>query len=238
MNSESKRTLVALASAIILPLAAWAGPVDKEKNQKWSFEEDAVEALPSGWKIEGTQQDGPLATWAVTEEASAPDGKKALTLTSPNHTSSSTFNLCWTNAVTFKDGEIEVKLKANAGAEDQGGGPIWRVRDKDNYYICRANPLESNLRVYFVKEGKRKQLGSATVDIASGAWQGITIRHVGSHMECLLNGKKLLDVDDSTFPDAGGVGVWTKADAATSFDGLEVHLNEAAETTPPSTATK
>jgi hypothetical protein len=30
------------------------------------------------------------------------------------------------------------------------------------------------------------------------------------------------DQRDSTFPDAGSVGVWTKADSVTEFDGLSV----------------
>ena len=34
-----------------------------------------------------------------------------------------------------KPGSNDVKVKAGTGREDQGGGPIWRVLDKDNYYI-------------------------------------------------------------------------------------------------------
>jgi len=37
-----------------------------------------------------------------------------------------------------------LKFKAIDGQEDQGGGPVWRYEDADNYHICRANPLESN----------------------------------------------------------------------------------------------
>ena len=36
------------------------------------------------------------------------------------------------------------------------------------------------------------------------------------------DGKKLLVAEDSTFPDAGQIGLWTKADARTSFDDLSV----------------
>ena len=37
-----------------------------------------------------------------------------------------------------------------------------------------------------------------------------------------LDGKKLLVAEDSTFPDAGQIGLWTKADARTQFDELTV----------------
>ena len=41
---------------------------------------------------------------------------------------------------------------------------------------------------------------------------------------CSFNGQPTLRVKDTTFGDAGGVGVWTKADAASAFDDLEVRL--------------
>jgi len=34
----------------------------------------------------------------------------------------------------------------------------------------------------------------------------------------VYNGKQLFEVEDSTFSDAGKVGLWTKADSTTLFD--------------------
>jgi hypothetical protein len=36
----------------------------------------------------------------------------------------------------------------------------------------------------------------------------------------LYNGKPLFEVEDSTFGDAGKVGLWTKADSVTLFDDI------------------
>lgn len=47
----------------------------------------------------------------------------------------------------------------------------------------------------------------------------------GNHIQCLLDGRKYLDVKDDTFSDAGRVGLWTKADAQTQFDDFEVTGN-------------
>jgi hypothetical protein len=186
------------------------------------FDEEKAGELPAGWRAEGTNQKGPLATWKVTADASAPSKSNALTLTSANHDSSSTFNICWTDRVRFKEGRIDVALKPNSGSVDQGGGPIWRVQDKDNYYLCRANPLESNFRVYYVKDGSRRELASANVTIASGKWHAIAIEHHGDHITCFLDGEKLLEANDDHLPNAGAVGVWTKSDAASSFDDFKV----------------
>lgn len=204
------------------------GEEHEEHSGEWpvttavDFGAAAVGSLPAGWKIEGTSQEGPLATWKVVADPSAPSQPNVLALTSPNHDSGDTFNLCWTDKIRFRDGAIEVSMKAISGQEDQGGGLIWRAQGKDDYYICRANPLESNFRVYYVKDGSRHQLASAKTEIATGKWHTIRIEHVGDHIECSLDGKELLDAKDSTFPAEGGIGLWTKSDAACEFDDLKL----------------
>ncbi len=45
---------------------------------------------------------------------------------------------------------------------------------------------------------------------------------VGPKITCYLDGKPLLEAEDSTFTDAGVVGLWTKADAQSYFDDLTV----------------
>ena len=110
----------------------------------------------------------------------------------------------------------------SAGVVDQGGGLIWRVKDHDNYYIARWNPLEDNFRVYYVKEGRRVQLDSANVKADPTKWHTIKIEQRGDAIACYLDEEKLLALKDKTFAEAGGVGLWTKADAATAFDDLVI----------------
>jgi hypothetical protein len=38
----------------------------------------------------------------------------------------------------------------------------------------------------------------------------------------LVDGKKSLEADDSTFPDAGKIGLWSKSDARSYFDDLSI----------------
>jgi hypothetical protein len=215
-DDEGAPTAVAAASASSLAPAPLSGAT------VLAFDQEPAGALPAGWKAEGTNQKGPVATWKVIADATAPSKPNVLSLTSPNHDSGSTFNVCWTDRARFKEGRIEVSLKPNTGSEDQGGGPIWRVQDKDEYYICRANPLESNFRVYYVQNGSRHQLASADVKIATGKWHTIAIEHHGERIACWLDGEKLLEATDGHLPNAGGVGVWTKSDAASSFDDLKI----------------
>ncbi|NOX18343.1 MAG: DUF1080 domain-containing protein [Chlorobi bacterium] len=191
-------------------------------NLKLSFDDVAIGHIPSGWVIEATNQKGPLATWKVIEDKTAPSGDKVLAMTQPNHEFGGTFNLCWTNGISFLNGEIKVMFKANSGVEDEGGGVIWRAQDKGNYYIARFNPLEDNFRIYYIKDEARKILASARVKLAAGKWRELKIVQNGKHITGYLNGEKLLEVDDDAFTEPGGVGLWTKADAVTSFDNFEV----------------
>ncbi|NPA94460.1 MAG: hypothetical protein GXO58_03420 [Thermodesulfobacteria bacterium] len=189
----------------------------------WDFEKVDVGALPPGWKVEATGQYGPLATWQVQLDPSAPSGKKVLALSSTNHHSGSTFNLCWTDMVPFVDGSISVALRPISGRIDRGGGIMWRVQDKDNYYVARFNPLEDNFRIYYVKNGHRMMINSARVRLGPG-WHTMKIVQRGDEYKCFLDGKLYLEGRDSHFEKEGGVGLWTKADAVTSFDNFKVVL--------------
>ncbi len=186
------------------------------------FDDMPTGSLPAGWRVDQTNPEGKAATWAVSQVESAPSGKNTLALTRTNHGGQDTFNLCWTPEPRFAEGALEIRLHADAGEVDQGGGLAWRIQNANNYYICRMNPLESNLRVYFVKDGKRVQLATAQVSHRAGEWHLLRIEHSGTHIVCWLDGEKLLEAEDASLPEQGGIGCWTKADARTSFDDLKI----------------
>jgi len=204
-----------------------AAPMPLGPSQVFDFDGEPAGRLPAGWRVEGTRSGlggggAGLAEWAVVDDASAPSGSQALAVTASRHGEQDTFNLCWTDKVSFRDGRLRVAVKAVSGDVDQGGGPIWRVQGRDDYMLCRYNPLEQNFRVYRVHHGVRTQLGSARVDLEGGDWHVIEVVQSGPHVTCTLDGGALLQADDDLLPAAGGVGVWTKADALTAFDDLGV----------------
>lgn len=181
--------------------------------------EASVGAVPPGWTVGKTGQ-GPGSEWVVVEDTTAPGGK-ALAQTS-NKGPRSLFNLCIADGTSFQDVDLTVSFKAIAGKIDRGGGPVWRYRDANNYYVARMNPLEDNYRVYKVEDGKRTQLGSADVKVPAGQWHDIRVVHKGKQIKCYLDGKLSMEVTDNTFEAAGQVGLWTKADAQTRFVGFHV----------------
>ena len=160
------------------------------------------------WRAASTGGSGPVASWK------AQGGEAALV--SINHDSQDRFNLLVNEQIQHANLRIGVSIHADGGKIDQGGGPMWRVKDADNYYVCRYNPLESNYRVYVVHNGNRIQLATALVNAGTG-WHRIEAEHVDDRITCWLNGKKLLEARDTTIRGAGVVGLCTKADAQTSF---------------------
>jgi|GEM_PF-101556 len=191
--------------------------------QSWNFDTDAPGKVPSDWSIRQTRPTTALATWEIMTDRTAPSKPNVLALTKTEN-DDPTFNLATAKGTSFRDIDLTVNVKAIRGQTDQGGGPIWRCQDENNYYVTRFNPLESNFRVYYVKNGRRKQLRSARIDTIPGTWYTVRVTMIGHHITAYLDGKKLLEATDDTFTNAGMVGLWTKSDAVTRFDDLQVHI--------------
>lgn len=196
---------------------------EEEEEIVYNFDKDEEGALPRGWTSSKTGKGG-LGKWVVVNDETAPSKHHVLAQISKENLGYH-FSVTVIDNTNYSDLEIELKFKAVDGQEDQGGGPVWRYSNADNYYICRANPLESNFRVYKVVDGNRRQLQSADVDIPSNIWHTMEVEQVGDHIKCWLNDKLYLDVKDDTFKE-GKVGLWTKADAVTYFDDLEIETED------------
>jgi hypothetical protein len=181
----------------------------------WSFEKEKLGQALSGWSVAETAGTGTPATWIIVVDAEHAGKCVAIT---KNSNSGKTFNLLLADKTQYKNPEISVMVKAVAGKEDQGGGPVWRVIDANNYYVCRWNPLEDNLRVYYVKDGQRKQIASATVKADPAVWHRIEVEQEGAKIEVEFDGMEMIEVSDATFTEAGQVGLWVKADGESQFD--------------------
>jgi hypothetical protein len=185
---------------------------------------DAAETgkSPTGWTVAITGKGEPR--WTVEKDDSAPS--KPNVLKQSGEVPGPSFPLCIKDASALKDGFVEVKFKSVSGKGDQAAGVIWRCADPDNYYICRPNALEDNVVLYKVEKGKRKALdivgrkGGYGVEekVAPQTWHTLRVEFAGKKFTVLFNGKKLFDVEDETFKEAGKVGLWTKADSVMLFD--------------------
>ncbi|MFO0972191.1 MAG: hypothetical protein U1A27_01960 [Phycisphaerae bacterium] len=189
-------------------------------GQAWTFDDAPADRPPPGWQFGYTHAAGGHGEWKIVRDDRPKFATNILRLAA--RSDSTTFNLALATGTSYQDVDVRVRLRPDSGREDRGGGLVWRCRDADNYYLCRLNPLESNFRVYRVVAGKRTQLASADAIAAAGKWYALRATMVGNHIVCRLDEQKLLDVTDNTIKSAGMIGLWTKADASSSFDNLAV----------------
>jgi hypothetical protein len=189
-------------------------------TRSWSFDSHPVGQPPSGFAFGRTGR-GKEGTWVVRSAAGAPSGSNVLAQTDADPTDYR-FPVAWVKDLSLRNVDVRVRCKPISGTVDQACGLVFRVRDADNYYLTRANALESNVRLYFVRGGRREQIATYNGKVAAGAWHELRALAVGDHIEVHWDGVKVIDQRDSTFPDAGSVGVWTKADSVTEFDDLSV----------------
>ncbi|MFC7738405.1 hypothetical protein ACFQX4_21915 [Roseomonas sp. GCM10028921] len=201
---------------------ALAGHRATAQNQprRFDFEDAAVGGQPLGFSFALTGGGGPVR-WAVLEDRSSPAGPKVLAETSKDRTDDR-FPLAIVEGTTARDVVVAVRFKPVSGAVDQAAGLVARLRDQRNYYIARANALEGNVRLYRVVDGRRTQFAGVDVRVPRDRWQTLSLRVEGDRIAVSLDDRKLFDATDRAFTEAGRVGLWTKADSVTHFDGLEV----------------
>ena len=190
----------------------------------FTFNNNKIEKIPVGWSQCFTGK-GEKTDWKILDD----NGNKVLAQLSednPNYH----FNEIVYDGFTVKNVELKVKIKGVKGKMDQGGGFIWRYIDAGNYYVVRLNPLEDNVVMYKVENGKRTDLPlidlgktyGVDVEPLGNGWNSLELKVLDDLFTVYLNEKQIFQVKDKTFLSAGKIGLWTKADAVSYFDNFRV----------------
>jgi 3-keto-disaccharide hydrolase len=215
-----RAALAALTLGLVAPMAA---------TQTVSFDDQKPGEAARGFSCVLTGKGRP-GVWTIETDATAPTPPRVLAQTDEDSTGYR-FPVCVLDAVSAADVDLSVRFRAVKGSTDQAAGVVWRFRDRDNYYLLRANALENNLVLYKVEAGKRTDLKpkgagmfayGRKVKVPSGVWGTLRVVAKGPVFQAYLNGEELFEVEDRTFVGAGKIGVWTKADSVTYFDDLRV----------------
>ena len=214
-----------LTILLMAVVALGATIIVQATTRKVDFTDDAVGQPPKGFEFGHTAKVGAPGKWVV--QAEGPN--KYLAQIDPDNTRAR-FPVAVVADVTAADVDLSVRFKPVSGRVDQAAGLVWRFQNEDNYYIVRANALENNVVLYKVEKGKRTDLPvkgegrtyGKKAQVPSGQWSTLRVVAAGPRFEVHFNGSKLYEVEDSTFGQAGKIGVWTKADSVTQFDDLTV----------------
>ena len=184
----------------------------------WTFDSSAAGAAPHGFSF-GRTGSGRVGQWVVRSAPDAPSAPNVLAQEDSDRTDYR-FPVAVADSLLFGDVSVSVRCKPVSGHVDQACGIVWRYQDQNNYYLARANALEDNVRLYYVKDGRRIQTAGWNGKVRSGAWHELRVDMRVDRIEVSFDGKQVIQARDSKFTAPGKVGVWTKADSHTLFDDL------------------
>jgi hypothetical protein len=193
---------------------------DALRVRTFNFDGDKVGAPPAGFSF-GRTGDGRPGRWIVQAAPDAPSKPNVLAQVDTDATDFR-FPVAVADGPSLKDLRLSVKCKPVAGEVDQACGLVWRYRDAGNYYVARANADENNVRLYYVKGGRRRQIAGWDGTVQTGVWHTLGVEARADGVVVFFDGRKVMEKKDATFGEAGKVGVWTKADSVTYFDDLTV----------------
>ena len=120
----------------------------------------------------------------------------------------------------FHDGEITVRFKPLAGKSDQAAGILFDLKENGDYLVLRANALEDNLILFRYQNGRRSAVKEVkNAPAPSGIWHDLKVTVNGKELKGFLDGKLLLEQPLEN-PVSGKVGLWSKDDSVTLFEGF------------------
>lgn len=174
----------------------------------WTFDNDTSAGLPAGaLPFSGA--------WDVRAEDGTPSPPHALCDTSTTEVAA----LSLGDAV-YTDVVLSARFKPVSGRAAQAAGLIFRVRDKDNYYVLAANALEHRVTLDKHAGGRRSGIKEGSATVVAGQWQQLRVEAVGDRLRGFLDGRLVVEASDDTHK-AGTVGLWTKADSVACFDDVD-----------------
>jgi len=185
-----------------------------------SFAHDAVGKPPAQFAFAVTGA-GPEVRWEVQEDPLVP-GHRHILVQSGKTEPGENVALAILKDRVLQHGEIAVRFRVNSGEDDQSAGIVWRYKDPQTYYLVRASAKEDACSVYQIKKGKMKLIDSKPVIIIPYTWHELRLIFVNKDFTAFVDGELALGGKDSSYLDAGQIGLCTLSDSVVRFDDLRV----------------
>lgn len=195
-----------------------------ETSKTWNFDSLSSGTLPDGFRL-GRLYDGrPAGDWQVLETADAVSAPHVLAQLSDKGAEHA-YKMVLIDGTESSNLELSVSFRAVDGKGDMGGGLIWRAMDDRNYYLTRANPLEQNIRLYRVDRGVRKMIANRDQTIDVRKWHRLRVVTQGCQIQVFYDDMPVFDQCDQSLS-KGKIGLWTKSDAVSYFDDLQLMIHK------------
>jgi hypothetical protein len=165
--------------------------------------------------------------WTIVRDATAEAGQ-ALEQ-SGVATAEDRFPLAIYKNATIKNVEINLRLRADGGESDRGGGIAVRMSSPQDYYLVQVDARREMVLFLCVSDGVTEELASVDADITSHSWHALTVRAVDNQFTVSLDGTWVFTAFDKTLSQPGRIALWTKGDSVTRFDSIAITALPASE---------
>lgn len=123
---------------------------------------------------------------------------------------------------SIKNAEISLRLKADGGESDRGGGIAVRLSSPQDYYLVQVDALRDRVLFFRVSGGASEEIAGVDADIASHSWHTLTVRAVDDEFTVSLDGAWVFTVFDKALSKPGRIALWAKGDSVTRFDSIVI----------------
>ena len=219
-----KTLIIAVSFAVALNGAA--AMAEQPTTKIFDFESSVERTVPNGFRT-GMTGRWKSTEWGVRRIA----GNRVLAhLGFWSEDPDGVFPVCWVTDSRARDLTLTVRMFPVAPPRDipsavhDGAGIVVRFKDPDNYYLLRAVPHETRVRLYKVVNGKRTTLTGKDLEVTVGEWHELRLDVRGNRFTAHFDGTELFAFDDDTFEEAGSFGLWSKPNNVTYFDDLKAEI--------------
>jgi hypothetical protein len=167
-----------------------------------------------------TKFDPSQGQWTVVRDATAETGLAVEQ--SGVQTAEDRFPLAIYKPASLKNAEISLRIKADGGKSDRGGGVAVRLSSPQDYYLVQLDALRDRVLLSRVSDGASEEIVGVDADIASHSWHTLTVRAVDNEFTVSLDGAWAFTGFDRTLSQPGRIALWTKGDSVTRFDQIEI----------------
>jgi hypothetical protein len=172
---------------------------------------DGVGAVPAEFDV-------PQGRWTVVRDATAEAGLALEQSGVP--TADDRFPLAIYKTASIRNAEISLRLKADCGQSDRGGGVAVRLSSPRDYYLVQVDALRDRVLFFRVSGGASEEIAGVDADVTSHGWHTLAVRAVGFTVS--LDGTWVFTAFDKTLSKPDRIALWTKGDSVTRFDSIAI----------------
>lgn len=165
--------------------------------------------------------------WTIVRDATAEAG---LALEQSGvATTEDRFPLAIYKPALLKNAEISLRLKADGGESDRGGGIAVRLSSPQDYYLVQVDARREMVLFLRVSDGATEEIAGVDAAITSQGWHTLTVRAVDSEFTVSLDGTWVFTAFDKILSQPGRIALWTNGDSVTRFDSIAITALPASE---------